>query len=113
MLTAQTPAITPEQLGILGKPVCDKVTGFKGIATSVCFDLYGCVQVIVTPSVDDGKEGRWFDYHRLKVKSEKRVMPLPAYGQTNYAERGPAEKPDITQSWPKNVGEALEVLKRI
>lgn len=54
-------------LSILGKHVQDRVTGMKGVATTVGFDLYGCVQVIVTPEVTQGKyeEGRWFDHKRL------------------------------------------------
>ena len=38
-------------LSILGKPVKDKVTGMKGIVSSVSFDLYGCIQVIVNPGL--------------------------------------------------------------
>ncbi len=38
-----------EHMSVLGLWVSDEVTGFEGIATSVGFDLYGCVQVVVTP----------------------------------------------------------------
>jgi hypothetical protein len=38
-----------QHLTILGKPVRDRVTKMSGIATSVCFDLYGCIQVCVNP----------------------------------------------------------------
>jgi hypothetical protein len=67
---------------LLGYPVVDKVTGFTGIVTSVSFDLYGCVQVIVSPPIDkDGKrpEAHWFDEKRLRVTSEERVMPMPCF----------------------------------
>ena len=37
------------ELKLLGLKVKDKVTGFTGIITSVSFDLYGCIQVIITP----------------------------------------------------------------
>ena len=38
---------------VLGYRVKDKVTGYTGVATSVCFDLYGCVQVTVNPGLDN------------------------------------------------------------
>lgn len=43
-------------LDILGHKVSDKVTGFNGVAVSVSFDLYGCIQVVVNPGLSsDGK----------------------------------------------------------
>ena len=71
-----------EYMQILGCKVRDKVTGIEGIATSVSFDLYGCVLVIVTPLVDkDGKhlDGRWYDHHRLTILDNKRVMEIPNF----------------------------------
>jgi hypothetical protein len=56
-----------EHLALLGKPVTDKVTGFTGVVTSVSFDLYGCIQAVVTPYAGkDGQLGepRWFDVPR-------------------------------------------------
>jgi len=41
-----------KHIEFLGKTVVDKVTNFKGAVTSICFDLYGCVQVILTAKVD-------------------------------------------------------------
>ena len=47
-----------KHLEILGFRVTDKVTGLTGVAVSVSFDLYGCIQVIVNPGLDkDGKMG--------------------------------------------------------
>ena len=69
-----------DHLRILGMKVVDKVTGFAGVATSVSFDLYGCVQVAVTPPAVKGAaqvEGRWFDIPRLTVTGNKPVMVLP------------------------------------
>ncbi len=70
-------------LDINGRKCADRVSGFSGTATSVCFDLYGCVQVCVTPEVtkDNSKEdARWFDIGRLDVKQgTPRVMTLPSY----------------------------------
>ena len=76
---------------ILGMPCKDKVTGFKGIATSVSFDLYGCVQVWLTPEVtEDGKtpDGVWYDFMRVHATGE-RVMDIPVFEGT---EAGPERK---------------------
>ena len=83
---------------LLGRKVKDKVTGFSGVVSSVSFDLYGCVQGIVTPPVaKDGTvpDSRWFDVPRLQVLNKKPVMPLPDFEQGYVAEgrKGAAEKP--------------------
>ena len=85
-------------LKLLGFKVKDKVTGFEGVVSSVSFDLYGCIQFVVTPSVDkDGKakDGRWFDVTRLEIESKDPVMSLPDFNKGYIAEgkKGPAEKP--------------------
>lgn len=68
---------------LMGLKVRDAVTGFEGVVTSISFDLYGCVQAIVTPVVQkDGKQedSRWFDVKRLAAnKGAKPVMPLPDF----------------------------------
>lgn len=84
-----------ELLGLRGK---DKVTGFEGVLDSVCFDLYGCVQVSLAPSAegkDEVKNGRWFDVNRIEVGAE-RVMDVPDFkardnSPANY-DKGPAAK---------------------
>lgn len=88
-----------ESLALLGRRGRDKVTGFQGIATSVSFDLYGCVQIALSPPMDkEGKvpDGRWFDTNRLDMSSKK-IMAAPnfdAKGQTPKTyDNGPAEKP--------------------
>lgn len=71
-----------QYLEILGHSVKDIVTGIQGVATTVGFDLYGCVQVIVTPLPDkDGKpkDQHWFDFKRLVVQSKKPVMTQPSF----------------------------------
>lgn len=86
-------------IDLLGLKASDRVTGFKGTISSVCFDLYGCVQVALTPPAGaDGKlgDGHWFDVGRLEV-GDKRAMPVPRFAEraaepTAY-DRGPAEKP--------------------
>ena len=87
---------------LLGMRVKDAVTGFTGVVTSVSFDLYGCVQVIVNPGLD--KEGKardslWFDFARLKVTAPDPVMPPPDFVNvpretaTARGEKGPADRP--------------------
>jgi len=72
-----------KHLSILGLRVKDRVTGFKGIATVVGFDLYGCIQVSVNPGLDEnGKimDAHWFDIARLNVDNESdRAMDVPSY----------------------------------
>src|SRR5256885_6644880 len=61
---------TLKHLELLGYQVRDVVSGFTGVVTSISFDLYGCVQGLVTPPVIE-KEGKksgdsgWFDTKRL------------------------------------------------
>lgn len=86
-----------KHIDLLGKSAKDRVTGFKGIVSSVSFDLYGCIQAAITPPLDKAgklEDGRWFDVNRLEVTSDKRVLPLPTWGATPQThEHGPAEKP--------------------
>lgn len=83
----------------LGYKVEDKVTGFKGVVTSISFDLYGCIQSAVDPGLDnDGKTmaSRWFDIARLKITSEKLVMDQPDFDiarSISEGKKGAAEKP--------------------
>lgn len=88
-------------LQILGLPVRDKVTKFKGTATSVVYDLYGCIQVSLTPEVDkDGKPGeiKWYDVTRLEVLGTKPVVTLPDYSKGYVAEgrKGPCESRPVS-----------------
>lgn len=81
-----------DYLQILGFPASDRITGFSGVAASVCFDLYGCIQVVITPPVNDkgeAPESRWFDIARVATTGG-RVMEPPARWT---AAKGPAEKP--------------------
>jgi len=80
---------------MVGLRVKDKVTGFEGVVSSIGFDLYGCIQAIVTPQVDkDGKrrDAEWFDIKRLE--QGERVMEVPNFEGTKFgSENGAAEKP--------------------
>lgn len=87
-----------EHMQLLGKKVTDKVTGFNGVVTCISFDLYGCIQAIVTPEA--GKAGkqedsRWFDVQRLTVTSKTPVMAVPNYDYGDVADggKGPEKKP--------------------
>ncbi len=87
-----------EHIELLGYKYTDKVTGFKGVASSIAFDLYGCVQIVLTPtSSPEGKieNCRYFDVTRLTKKSKKRVMEIPDFVRGYVAEgkKGAAEKP--------------------
>ncbi len=74
--------------------VCDKVTGFKGVAESVSFDIYGCVQVVVRPQMNELVEGRWFDHKRLEIQPDAvRVMDVPFEEFKPGVEAGCADKP--------------------
>lgn len=69
-------------MDLLGLEARDVVTGYTGVITTVSFDLYGCVQVVVTPKYKEGKDdivGRWFDSKRLTVLSKKPVMEVPSF----------------------------------
>ena len=87
-----------KHMKVLGHKVKDKVTGFEGVVTSVAFDLFGCIQVVVTPEAtsDGGKgESSWYDIQRLIIISKKPVMELPdfEYGPVAEGRKGPAAKP--------------------
>ena len=83
---------------LLGYPAEDKITGFKGVIDSICFDLYGCVQACVRPKADkDGgvPDGAWFDVTRLKISAGKRIVDMPDFylGYVAEGRKGAAPKP--------------------
>jgi hypothetical protein len=92
-------------LELLGLKVRDRVTGLTGVASSICFDLYGCVQAIVTPPVDEKgalPESKWIDVSRLEVLDASPVMEIPggrfvvarsSKPAASTSHPGPAEKP--------------------
>lgn len=87
-----------KHLAMLGLRVEDRVTGFKGVVASICFDLYGCVQAIVNPGADQsGKlmDQVWFDVSRLSIIEREPVMARPDFEFGPVAEglQGAAEKP--------------------
>ena len=100
--TAAT-AAAANYLELLGFKVRDRVTGFTGIVESISWDLYGCIQAVVRPPVDDKgamPDGKWCDVLRLEVLDAKRVMEIPGgyqtYGagpSTTVEPNGAADKP--------------------
>jgi len=73
-----------EHLKLLGLEAKDRVTGFRSVITSLSFDLYGCIQVIMTPVVEGNegiKGGSWFDVTRVEVIGETPVMELPDFSK--------------------------------
>lgn len=70
----------PETFDLLGRRVKDKVTGFKGVVTTISIDLPGCVQAIVNAGVDEKgeyRDGKWFDVNRLELVPGDKVMQTP------------------------------------
>lgn len=91
-----------EHLNLLGFPCKDKVTGFKGVITTIGFDLYGCIQAIVHPGMDnDGKLGEpiWLDINRLEILANVPVMEQPNfdYGDVAEGKKGPSERPPMNK----------------
>lgn len=71
-----------KHLKLLGFPVKDKVTGYEGVVTSINFELYGCIQAIVSGKLDAKGEipqGKWFDVTRLEIQSIDPVMLQPDF----------------------------------
>ncbi len=69
-------------LELLGMEVVDAVTNFKGVVSSISYDLYGCIQAVVSPYVNEKGEvgsGKWFDTIRLKETGPSRAMTLPVF----------------------------------
>jgi len=85
-----------EAIQLLGKKARDKVTGFVGVVECASFDLYGCIQVVLKPPVNDKGEmadGKWFDVNRIEIAPDERVMPMPQFAKPFADTTGPAEKP--------------------
>ena len=85
-----------QYLDFLGTEVVDKVTNLKGVIGSVSFDLYGCVQVLLTPAAnEDGNlpGSVWFDINRVtKIRGKEPVMMRPSFSNILTLLPGPAEK---------------------
>lgn len=69
---------------MLGYEAKDIITNQRGIISSVSFDLYGCIQVLMTPTqVKEGEDYKligWNDINRIKInKQKKKIMAHPDY----------------------------------
>jgi hypothetical protein len=101
--------ITQDSIEMLGWEAKDKITGCEGVITSVCFDLYGCIQAVLSPPVlkkgDKPPEFLgWFDINRLEInRKKKRRMTPPAFAtkyHTRFEVQGAACKPQCAGSNP-------------
>ena len=94
-----TDNIVDSALKTLGLKGRDRITNFEGVITTVGFDLYGCVQVVLNPGLDKDfklRESLWFDFKRIDVSTE-RAMDAPAFAATQAGrEIGAGEKPAFT-----------------
>lgn len=89
-----------EVVELLGSKGKDRITKQDGVISSISFDLYGCIQVLLTPlKVKNGMEIKshgWFDLNRIEITKGKKVMEHPSF-ETKYDTfndvGGPAEKP--------------------
>ena len=84
-------------LALVGFKAKDKVTGFTGVISTVSFDLYGCIQYVITPNAVDGKldNGHYFDVTRVDIMSNEPVMTQPNFdlGYVAEGKKGCADKP--------------------
>ena len=67
-----------KHIQLLGRKAKEKVTALKGIITSISFDLYWCIQAIVTAD-DIEKDSRWFDLKRLEISNYRINMNVPNF----------------------------------
>lgn len=78
----------------LGAVVKDRINGFKGVVTGRAEYLYGCVQVLVSPTAI-GKDGKhpdsvWLDEDRVEVtKAKAQPRPLSAVERAGGPLTGP------------------------
>jgi hypothetical protein len=88
-----------KHIKLLGLKAEDKVTKTKGVISSICFDLYGCIQVTITPKSKENKlvQCYWYDISRLKILSKKPIIKRPNYEYGSQAEgkQGCFDKPTV------------------
>jgi hypothetical protein len=104
------PQTLQDYVEMMGHKFRDRVTAFEGIAESVSFDLYGCVQIAIRPAtVKDDKgglvlpDGKWLDASRLEQIGTTRVMEVPTFAridptETRTAAPGPADKSTMSRA---------------
>jgi len=75
----------------LGFPAKDILTGMTGVISSISFDINGCIQGWIQPSMKEDKtvpEGKWIDVARLELTSETPVIRSPNYVEGVIADGG-------------------------
>ena len=80
---------------LLGLRVRDMVIGTEGIVTSISYDLYGCIQAIITPSIDAKNRNDvngWYDIKRLEILDYVPLMDIPDWDDEAI---GCADKPTL------------------
>lgn len=74
-------------VNLLGYEGKDRITKQSGVISSIAFDLYGCIQVLLTPlkveNNTDIKVQGWFDINRIEIKKGKKIMEA-YYFETKY-----------------------------
>lgn len=71
-----------EAIELNGLKARDIITGIEGVVTCVSFDLYGCIQIVITPPVKEGgqaTEARWYDVCRVQILDSHPVIPRPDF----------------------------------
>jgi len=85
----------------------DKITGVEGVVTSIAFDLFGCIQIVLTlPATKEGKSGDSYlmDIARIEIVDHQRAMELPPFKDDStlisQGKKGGIDKPDATTPTP-------------
>lgn len=92
--------MSTSHLDLLGCQARDKVTGVEGVITSVSYDLYGCIQAVLTLKSNEQGEYKltcWMDVIRFEVLNDTPVIERPNFESGYVAEgkKGSAEKPTM------------------
>lgn len=92
-----------DYLSKIGLKARDRISGFEGVISTIGFDLYGCVQAVLSPEVDkDGelKDNHWFDFKRLEILGKEPALEQPSFVKSaSFAPAsvvGPEDKPEIS-----------------
>lgn len=88
-----------ENIELLGKKVVDKMSGAKGVITSISFDLSGCIQGTITSQSGKTPElSFWYDIKQFKVISKIPIVEPPNYmgiGHVAEGKNGSVDKPQF------------------
>lgn len=82
-------------LAELGDEVQCKVTGFRGVVTSIAKCLTGCDRVTIQPPITkDGKhaDALWFDINAVEILKKAKVKTENVTGKGRKGKGGPPSK---------------------